>query len=67
MAKFIGTFLASLGLGAIVCWLIFAGALAYVWWQGVCFGFHHSIVVGIVSIIPPVGFIEGLLHLLNVI
>ncbi len=63
--------LAGLGvIGVILYWLlslaISVGAFL-VWLDGVIFGFHHSILVGLVSIIPPVGFIEGLLHLLGLI
>ena len=58
---------ALIALVALLMQLAAALAVAYVWFEGVITAFHHSIIVGIVSIvIPPVGFIEGILHLLGV-
>jgi len=60
-------FIASLGIfGGLFAFAIFC-ACVYTWFTGVLFGFHHSIVLGLVSIIPPVGFIEGILHLAGVV
>ena len=30
---------------------------------GIITGFHHSILLGLVGFIPPIGLIEGVLHL----
>jgi hypothetical protein len=60
-------FLASLGILGFLFSLVIGCACAYTWFQGVLFGFHHSVILGIVSIIPPVGFIEGVLHLAGVV
>ncbi len=62
-----------LGLGAIGVFLNWAFSLViyvatiFVWFTGVSYGFNHSILAEIVSLIPPIGFIEGLLHLLGLI
>lgn len=66
----IGLFLELGAIGAVLNWalniIIYIGTI-YVWFVGVSYGFNHSFIAGIVSIIPPVGFIEGLLHLLRLI
>jgi hypothetical protein len=59
--------LASFGIVGFLISIAIACAVVYTWFEGVCFGFHHSIVLGLVSLLPPVGFIEGLLHLAGVI
>ena len=56
---------ASLGLFGLALVIAIACAVVYTWFEGVCFGFHHSIILGLVSIIPPIGFFEGLLHMLG--
>jgi accessory gene regulator protein AgrB len=58
---------ASLGILGILLWLSIACALVYTWFTGVAFGFHHGIVLGLVSLLPPVGIIEGILSLAGVI
>jgi len=60
-------FLGSLGIIGGLLAMAIAFAAVYTWFVGVCFGFSHSIILGLVSIIPPVGFIEGLLRLAGVI
>ena len=57
----IGVLLYFLILGAIGC------AVVYTWFTGVMFGFSKGIIIGLVSILPPVGFIEGILVLLGVL
>jgi hypothetical protein len=59
--------IASLGAGALICWLLFFVAVIYVWFQGVLCGFSHNFFLGIVSIIPPIGFLEGVAHLFGFI
>jgi hypothetical protein len=59
--------LASLGIIGFLIWLVVAVACVIVYINGIIFGFAHSILLGIVSIIPFVGFFEGLLHLLGAI
>lgn len=58
---------ASVGIVGFIIWLSIAGAVLYTWGTGVVYGFKHGLVLGLVSLIPPVGFIEGLLHLLGVL
>lgn len=60
-------FLASLGILGVILNIAIACAVIYTWFTGVVFGFGHGIVLGLVSLLPPVGFIEGLLHLAGVI
>ena len=57
----------GLGIFAILVWLTFVCCGAYAWFTGVVWGFHHGFVVGVLSIIPPVGLIEGVLHLAGAI
>jgi|GEM_PF-5457891 len=60
-------FFASLGILGVILWLAVVVAVVWTWGTGVVFGFSHSIILGLVSLLPPVGFIEGLLHMLGVI
>lgn len=60
-------FLGGLGVIGALLSLAITCAVIYTWFVGVCFGFAHGVVLGLVSIIPPVGFIEGILHLAGVI
>ena len=57
----------SLGIVGLIIWLSVEGALLYTYGIGVVYGFKHSLVLGLVSLLPPVGFIEGLLYLLGVL
>ena len=57
----IGVLLYFLIMGAIGC------AVVYTWFTGVMFGFSKGIIIGLVSILPPVGSIEGILVLLGVL
>jgi hypothetical protein len=50
-----------------VLWLSIACAIVYTWFTGVAFGFHQGIVLGLLSLLPPVGLIEGILHLAGVV
>jgi hypothetical protein len=58
---------ASLGILSIVLGLSVLCALVYTWFIGVVFGFQHGFVLGLVSLLPPVGLIEGILHLAGVV
>lgn len=58
---------ASLGIVGFIIWLSVAGAVLCTWFTGVVYGFKHGLVLGLVSLIPPVGFIEGLLHMLGLL
>lgn len=60
-------FFASLGVLGLLLQIAISCAVVYVYLSGVVFGFHHGIILGLVSFIPPVGFIEGLLHLFGVV
>jgi hypothetical protein len=62
-----GRFLAGLGVFGILIWLTFVGCAIYAYFEGVIWGFHHGFVVGVLSLLPPVGLIEGVLHLAGVI
>lgn len=52
---------------SILLSLTVTAATFCVYVEGVIFGFGHGILLGIVSLIPAVGFIEGLLHLLHIL
>jgi len=65
--EFIMKIIASLGIVGFLFALVMFAAVVACWFTGVVFGFHHSIILGIVSIIPPVGFLEGLAHLIGII
>lgn len=57
----------SLSIVSMLVSLAISVASVWVYVIGVIFGFSHSILLGLVSLIPFVGFVEGLLHLLGVI
>lgn len=57
----------SFGILSILLGLSVLCALVYTWFTGVVFGFDHGIVLGLVSLLPPVGIIEGILHLAGVV
>lgn len=59
--------LAGLGILGVLLALVVGVASFVVYVIGVIFGFSQSFLLGLVSLIPVVGFIEGLLHLLGVI
>ncbi len=59
--------LASLGIFGVLLTIAIWIALACTYVTGVLFGCHHSIILGLVSLLPPVGVIEGILHLAGAI